>query len=728
MKKHYLTRCSAAIMACILSLGIATPVTATEAEKEPLTTYYSSADFEAKYTYTGSDLGATWTKEKTTFRVWAPTATSVKVNLYQSGTPGTDDRIEQLAMTADANGTWVAQKDGDLNGTYYTYLVEVDGVTNEACDPYARTTGVNGQRAMVIDLDSTDPEGWANDKDPHYDDAITDAVIYELHVRDLSIDASSGIPEQYKGKFLGLIQSGTTNSQGIPTGLDHIKDLGVTHIHLLPSYDYASVDETNPDAQFNWGYDPLNYNVPEGSYSTDPYNGEVRVKEFKQMIQGLHNNGISLIMDVVYNHVYDAGTFCFNKIVPQYFSRVTPAGSYSNGSLCGNDNATERSMVKKYIVDSVKYWADEYHIDGFRFDLAGLIDVVTINEVIDEVHKTHPNVFFYGEGWKMTTIVTKDGYDMAIQNNSTMTPGFAYFSDAIRDALRGPRSNYQPGYISGGGGTASTIAKCFTASQGWCKSPTQVINYASCHDDHTLFDRITLTTKKNTVEERIRMNNLAAAIVLTSQGTPFIHAGEEILRSKPLGDGKFEHNSYKSSDAINSLKWDHLNDPVYMDVNQYYKGLIAFRKAHPALRMTTAEDIAANITKLPDLESNVNAFHINGGVNGEESHGLVVIFNPKKTATTVNLPEGEWVIYINGEKAGTTALGTAEGSVSVDAISTMVLVQEQAPAAPEQPAAATTTDKDDDGSPMTGIIIAIAVAAALAIGTIVVIVVIKRKK
>ena len=728
MKKHYLTRCSAAIMACILSLGIAAPVTATEAEKEPLTTYYSSADFEAKYTYTGSDLGATWTKEKTTFRVWAPTATSVKVNLYQSGTPGTDDRIEQLAMTADANGTWVAQKDGDLNGTYYTYLVEVDGVTNEACDPYARTTGVNGQRAMVIDLDSTDPEGWANDKDPHYDDAITDAVIYELHVRDLSIDASSGIPEQYKGKFLGLIQSGTTNSQGIPTGLDHIKDLGVTHIHLLPSYDYASVDETNPDAQFNWGYDPLNYNVPEGSYSTDPYNGEVRVKEFKQMIQGLHNNGISLIMDVVYNHVYDAGTFCFNKIVPQYFSRVSTGGKYSNGSGCGNDNASERSMVKKYIVDSVKYWADEYHIDGFRFDLAGLIDVVTINEVIDEVHKTHPNVIFYGEGWTMNSNVTKEGYFMANQDNAEMTPDFAYFSDKYRDTVRGPNSNSSAGYVSGATGYASELLSCFTGSPIWASSPTQVINYVSCHDNNTLFDRITMATFKATAEERIRMNNLAAAIVLTSQGTPFIHAGEEMLRSKPLENGKFDHNSYKSPDSVNSLKWDDLNNAAYMSVHEYYKGLIAFRKAHPALRMTSAELIASSIKELSPADYGVTAFQVNGGVNGEESNGLLAIFNPLKTDSTVELPAGKWVIYVAGDKAGTTPLGTVEGSVTVEGLSAMMLVQEQAPAAPEQPAAATTTDKDDEGGRMTGIIIAIAVSVVLAAVVIVVIVVIKRKK
>ena len=328
---------------------------------------YSTEAFEEKFTYEGDDLGATWTADKTTFRLWAPTAADVRVNLYTTGNPEANDLFEQIPMTADVNDTWVAEKTGDLNGVYYTYEVTVGGETKIACDPYARTTGVNGQRAMVINLDSTDPEGWEKDADPHAGNAITDAVIYELHVRDLSVDESSGITN--KGKFLGLIETGTTNPEGIPTGLDHIKNLGVTHIHLLPSYDYASVDESKLDTpQFNWDYDPQNYNVPEGSYATDPYNGAVRVAEMKQMVKGLHDNGISVIMDVVYNHVYNADTFCFNQIVPLYFSRVSDSGVYSAGSGCGNDTASERSMVRKYIVDSVSYWADEYHIDGFRFD------------------------------------------------------------------------------------------------------------------------------------------------------------------------------------------------------------------------------------------------------------------------------------------------------------------------------------------------------------------------
>ena len=636
--------------------------------------YYSTEEFEEKYTYTEDDLGATWTKEKTAFRLWAPTATAVSINLYKSGTAGTNDLIEQIPMTADVKGTWIAEKTGDQNGVYYTYSVTVEGNTVEACDPYARTTGVNGKRAMIIDLASTNPEGWENDKDPHYGNNITDAIIYELHVRDLSMDKSSGVKDEWKGKYLGLIQSGTVNSYGQSTGLDYIKKLGITHIHLLPVYDYASVDEAHPEYnQFNWGYDPLNYNVPEGSYSTDAFNGEVRVKEFKQMVKGLHDNGISVIMDVVYNHVYDADSFCFNLIVPQYFSRVTPSGDHCNNSGCGNTTASERSMVKKYIIDSVKYWADEYHIDGFRFDLVGLIDTETINAVVEEVHKTHPNVIFYGEGWAMSSYVTKDGYSMATQANSDLTPKFAYFSDTIRDALRGPMgTDSQSGYLDNAAALATNVKYCFMGAPTWCDSPTQTINYASCHDNLSLFDKITLSTADDTEEDRLKMNNLSAAIVMTSQGTPLFQAGEEILRSKPTGNGEYDHNSYKSPDSVNSIKWDNLNNEAYSASYAYYQGLIAFRKAHPALRLTSAEAVSASITAMEDLDTNVNAFLIDGG---EIDDNMIVIFNPRKETTTITLPEGKWNVYIDGTTAGTTVLRSVEGSVTVDAISAMVLVQ-----------------------------------------------------
>ena len=635
---------------------------------------YSTESFEAAFTYEGNDLGATWTKEKTSFRLWAPTATAVTVNLYESGTQGTDDLIETIDMTADVNGTWIAEKEGDLNGVYYTYSVHVGGDVNEACDPYARTTGVNGHRAMIIDLDSTDPEGWENDTDPNADLNMTDVVLYELHVRDLSMDESSGITN--KGKYLGVIERGTRNSGNLATGLDHIVDLGITHLHLLPVYDYGSVDESKLDTpQFNWGYDPVNYNVPEGSYSTDPYNGAVRVKEFKQMVQGLHDAGISVVMDVVYNHVHSAGDFCFNKIVPGYFSRINENGSYSNGSGCGNDTATERAMVSKYIVDSVLYWVEEYHIDGFRFDLVGLIDTDTVNAIIEEVHKSHPNVIFYGEGWTMTTNVTKDGYTMATQVNSTETPGFAYFSDNIRDGLKGSVFNdYEKGYASGALTLSGKIESCYKGAPGWTNNPSQIINYASCHDNLSLFDKLTISVPNAERQTLVAMNNLTAAIYMTAQGTPFFQAGEEMLRSKPLPDGTFDHNSYSSPDSVNAIKWDQLSDPIVYTVYEYYKGLIAFRKANPGLRMTTAEEVSQYLTVRTDLDYNVTGFHISAGANGQEKD-IFVIFNPNKESTTVTLPDGEWTVYVNGKHAGTEALATVHTSITVDPVTPIIMIR-----------------------------------------------------
>ena len=646
------------------------------------TELYSTEEFERKYTYAGSDLGARWTKEKTAFRLWAPTAKSVKVNLYKSGNPGVEDRIRSIGMKPSVAGTWTAEAAGDLNGVYYTFTVELEEGTREACDPYARTTGVNGQRAMVLDLRSTDPAGWAGDRDPNAGKSITDAVIYELHVRDLSMDPSSGI--EHRGKFLGLIEEGTHTPDGIPTGLDHIKSMGITHLHLLPSYDYGSVDEAHPEQpQFNWGYDPVNFNVPEGSYATDPYNGEVRVREMKQMIQGLHKNGISVILDVVYNHVYNRESFCFNRIVPEYFSR-THNGHYSNGSGCGNDTASERSMVHKYIVDSVLYWADEYHIDGFRFDLVGLIDVATINELVATVRARHPNVIFYGEGWSMGTELTKPDVAMATQYNAWQTPNFAYFSDTFRDLLRGSVfDNYAWGYVAGAQGQEELLKACFMASTDWCPGPTQTINYASCHDNMALFDRLTLSVPDAGFDERVRMNNLAASIYLLSQGVPFMQAGEEFLRSKPLPGGGFECNSYASPDAVNSIKWSNLSKPVYAANADYYRGLIAFRKAHPTLRLTTREAVREQVHAIEGLEPNVVGFHLRGSAD-DPAAAILVLYNANKTPTTVALPKGRWNICITDKTAGTEPVMSVEGGVSVAPIGTCVLTLEPiTPAAPE---------------------------------------------
>ena len=647
--------------------------------------YYSTKEFEDKYTYTGNDLGATYTKEKTTLKVWAPLAVGVQVWLYKNGDPAQQaEPDEKLDMTAGEKGTWSITLDGDKNGTYYTYYVDNYTEQKECVDPYARTTGVNGRRGMIIDLDATDPEGWANDKDPHYDNNITDAIIWELHVRDLSIDPSSGIKAAWRGKYLGLTETGTVNSFGQSTGLDYIKNLGITHIHLLPVYDFGSVDETKSDG-FNWGYDPMNYNVPEGSYSTDPYNGEVRVKEFKQMVKTLHDNGISVIMDVVYNHVYDSAKFCMNNIVPDYFSRPN-----SNGSGCGNDTASERSMVSKYIVDSVNYWADEYHIDGFRFDLVGLIDTNTINEIVSTVHETHPNVIFYGEGWTMGTATTKP-VSLATQTNSAKTPGFAYFSDTIRNTLKGGTyGGVSAGYISGGG--TGELNNCFKGMPSWCTTPSQSVNYISCHDNNTLFDHISIVKPDASYEEKCDMTKLGVAFYMVAQGIPFFQAGEEMNRSKPdstKADG-FNENSYNASDSVNSIKWDNLYDQPTLDVVEYYKGLIAFRKAHPSLRLTDNASVNKNVFTLPNLESNVLGYRINGGseVNGETAEAIVAIYNANSAKTTVELPEGEWHICVNKDEAGVYSLGTVSGSVEVEGVSAMILVKgnvEAKPGAEAQP-------------------------------------------
>ena len=634
---------------------------------------YSTPDFEAAYTYHGNDLGATWTPNMTTFRLWAPTADRAMVSLYRSGDPNANDLIKSVYLEKDIHGTWVTQIEGDLNGIYYTFLVRIGEYRTEACDPYAKTTGINGRRAMVIDMESTNPDGWALDKDPNHDLPFIDSVLYELHVRDLSIHPSSGI--ENKGKYLGLIESGTKTPSGIPTGLDHMKALGITHLHLLPVYDYGSVDESHPEKpQFNWGYDPMNFNTPEGSYSSDASNGAVRVREMKQMVKGLHDNGISVIMDVVYNHVYDAGDFCFNKLVPQYFSR-TKNGKYSNGSGCGNDTASERSMVRKYIVDSVCYWADEYHIDGFRFDLVGLLDVDTINAIVSEVHKKHPNVVFYGEGWTMPTDITKPVM-MATQTNSPKTPGFAYFNDTVRDALRGSTfETSEPGFVTGATGIGEKLEACFRGLPNWCKDPRQNVNYVSCHDNNTLLDRISLAAPNRSFPDRIRMNRLAAAFIFTAQGIPFMQAGEEMLRSKPHPKGGFVENSYNSPDSVNSIKWNLLEKKEYAQTLEYYKGLIQFRKAHPALRMTSAYDILSNLVPVHCDHPHIGAFHLRCDAVQDSCKEIYLIFSDADTTETLPLPEGKWNLCINGDFAGIDTLAVVEKEIDVPPISAMVLVK-----------------------------------------------------
>lgn len=643
----------------------------------------NSEEFEDAFYYDGDDLGATYSKESTTFKVWSPFAGNVEVYLYKNGGKGIGSAYDKIKMTKGDKGVWSATVQGDLNGVYYTYAFTNNGVTQEAVDLYAKAVGVNGQRGMVIDLSSTNPKNWS-EKKPTFVNA-TDAIVYEMHVRDFTIDESSGVDK--KGKYLGLTETGTKNSAGLSTGLDYIKQLGVTHVQLLPVYDYSpnSVDETNlSKPQFNWGYDPYNYNVPEGSYSTDPFDGSVRINEFKQMVQAFHDSDIRVIMDVVYNHTSESGNSWFNITVPGYYHRMNANGSYSNGSGCGNEVASERAMVRKYIVDSVVYWATEYNIDGFRFDLMALIDIETMEAVRAALDEIDPTIIVYGEGWTGGTSLLSD-YDKSLKKNIIRFEDLQVgaFSDDIRDGIKGSVfSDTDKGFATGkagqeervksgviGASAHSGVTWSLTGtdiSSPWAKNPTQVVNYVSAHDNLTLWDKICLSNESDTEADRIKMNNLSASIVYTSQGIPFMLSGEEILRSK-----EFDHNSYKSSDEINSIKWDEMNT----DVLEFYKGLIEFRKAHAGLRMTTGADVEKYL-KFIEVPSNMVAFTIDGAANGEISDELLIIYNGNNAAQEIEIPEGEWKVCIEGNKAGTEVIRTVSGGkISVEAISCLALVK-----------------------------------------------------
>lgn len=638
---------------------------------------YSTEEFEKKYTYTGEDLGFIWTKNKTIFKLWSPVANSVKLNLYQSGDYRCNDLIEVFDMVKCENGVWSIEVNGDMKDKYYTFTTETDNVCEEFCDPYAKACGVNGMRAMVVDLDSDNPVGWENDRNPNEDLPLCKSVIYELHTRDFSADESSNIKN--KGKFLGLIEKGTTvNGKGkIKSGLDHLKELGITHLHLLPFYDYATIDETKEydENEYNWGYDPLNYNVPEGSYSTNPFDGNARIRELKECIMELHNNGISVVMDVVYNHTYNED-FCFNKAVPGYFYRMDKKGTLSNGSECGNDTASERSMVSKYIVDSVLYMAKEYHIDGFRFDLVGLLDIDTINKIRDGLDKIRPNIMMYGEGWTLKTNITKENVILATQKNISKLNNFAMFSDNIRDAIKGSVfEEEEKGFISGNTEGYDELKDSVLGLPEWSDSPEAVINYTSCHDNYTLFDKIHLCNRGISFEDAVKQNLLAFSIVMLSQGIPLMHAGEEMLRTKTDEKGEYVSDSVRSSDYVNSIKWADLEKEEYYNVYEYYKGLIAFRKAHDAFTMNNREEILSSIEFLEIDNKNVIAYRISK--NGKE---IYVVFNSSTDNVSVELKKGAsgeiYNCYVNDKKAGTDILERCGSVVNVPGVSCKVLIKE----------------------------------------------------
>lgn len=635
--------------------------------------------------YYDGDLGAIYTPTATTFRVWAPTASSLKLLLYESGQGG-EPVVHPMAP--DRDGTWVLQLEGDWHGTYYNYLVTVDGMTHEVVDPYAKAVGVNGRRGMVVDLARTNPEGWDELRKPEFVHFV-DAVIYELHVRDLSMHETSGI--RHKGKFLGLTERGTRGPRGVATGLDHLIELGVTHVHLLPVFDFLSVDEADPAAsQYNWGYDPLHYNVPEGSYATDPFDGVTRIREFKQMVKALNENGIRVVMDVVYNHTGLTEESNLNRLVPGYYYRRDAQGRFANGSGCGNELASERPMVRKLIIDSVLYWAREYKIDGFRFDLMGLHDIETMAQIRKALDEVDPRILLYGEGW--TAAESPLPYhERALKANIARLPGIAVFNDDIRDGIKGDVFHATaPGFVNGAWDREESVKfgivaatwhpqvrydrVCY-AKHPWALAPGQSINYAEAHDNLTLWDKLLATSAAEGEDELIKMHKLSTAIVLTAQGIPFLHGGMDFLRTK-YGDS----NSYRSPDRINALDWE--RKARYLDVFRYNQGLIRLRKEHPAFRMTTAEAIQRHLRFLDMPAGRMVGFCLSDHANGDPWKTIVVLFNANREPQTVHLPGSNWVIVVDGHSAGTEPLGAVElDRVTVPPRTALVLVDRESIAA-----------------------------------------------
>ena len=589
-------------------------------------------------------------KDKTVFTLNSPDKPTLR--LYDNGTDG--KAIKAIRMKKAEDGLWRAEVKGDISGKFYTF----DTGNGECPGLFAKAVGVNGNRAAVIDMRSTDPDGWLQDKRPALKSPC-DLIIYELHHRDFSIDPSSGL--QHKGKFLALTE---------PKATEYLKSLGVNAIHILPSFDYASVDETRLDTpQYNWGYDPKNYNVPEGSYSTDPYLPTTRIKEFKQMVQALHKAGIRVILDVVYNHTFDIKNSNFQRINPDYFYRKTADGRYSDGSGCGNETASEKPMMREYMIESAKYWAEEYHIDGFRFDLMGVHDIETMNLIRKELNKIDPSIYVYGEGWSAGSCAYPTE-KLAMKANTRQLNGIGAFCDDMRDALRGPFSdNHKGGFLAGVENLEESIkfgivgaishpqidmAKVNYSKEPWTNSPAQMISYVSCHDDMCLTDRLRSSIPGINEDELIRLDLLAQTAVLTSQGVPFILCGEEMLRDK-----KGVHNSYKSPDSINRLDWNNLKK--YPEVFSYYSGLIALRKAHPAFRMGDADMVRRHLEFL-DAPKGVVAFRLKDNAGGDSWKDITVILNSNKKVEEISVPEGEYTAVVKDGKVDSRGLATFSGT------------------------------------------------------------------
>ncbi|PFQ44492.1 type I pullulanase [Bacillus cereus] len=626
-----------------------------------------SEEFDNLFYYSGNDLGNIYTPQHTKFRVWAPTASEAKLVTYKKWS----DKIgTEINMQQGEKGTWTAELKGNQKGLFYTYKVKIGDKWTEAVDPYARAASVNGDKGAVIDLEETNPKKWKVNKKPKFKNP-EDAIIYELHVRDLSIQPESGIKQ--KGKYLGVTEKGTRGPEGVKTGLDHIKDLGVTHVQFLPIFDYASVnEETLNEPQYNWGYDPKNFNVPEGSYSTNPYEPTVRITELKQMVQTLHDNNLRVVMDVVYNHMYNAAESNFHKLVPGYYYRYNEDGTFANGTGVGNDTASERKMMRKFMIDSVAYWAKEYNLDGFRFDLMGIHDYETMNEIRKAVNQIDPSIILHGEGWDLNTPLAAEL--KANQKNAEKMKGIAHFNDDIRDGLKGSVfEEKENGFVNGKENMEDRIKKGITAgidydtNSSTYKDPEQVLTYVEAHDNHTLWDKLELTNSGDNEEVRKQMHKLSSSILLTSQGIPFLHAGQEFMRTK-YGD----HNSYKSPDSINQMDW--LRRASFNNEVDYMKGLIDLRKKYSAFRMTTVEQIKTHVSFI-DAPKNTVAYTIEGNKN----EYFMVAHNANREAVEIALPsQGPWKVLVDGKQAGSKPLYVVhDNKIKVPALSSFVLKSEK---------------------------------------------------
>lgn len=653
------------------------------AEKKTVTDYQAYAANLDKSAYSGNDLGASYSKKATTFKVWSPNAASVRVNIFEHGSDNEGDAgsIMSRAMSLDkTTGVWSVTINGDLLNKYYTYSVTHGKTTKETADVYAKACGVNGQRSMVVDLSTTNPDGWENDKHVLVQNQ-TDASVWEISVADFSSSESSGVSEANRGKYLAFTEEGTTVNgvQGASsTCVDYLKKLGVKYVQIMPFYDFGSVDESkNIMDQYNWGYDPVNYNCPEGSYSTNPKKGEVRIKECKQMIQALHNAGIGVIMDVVYNHTYTSDSW-LQRTVPNYYYRMNNDGTFSNGSDCSNDTASEHLMFRKYMIDSVTYWASEYHIDGFRFDLMGLHDVTTMNSIrtaLDNLYAdgSGSQILMYGEAWDMATNCD-EGTVLASQKNlKQLSDRIGAFDDTIRDAIKGSTGGTDGAFVQEGSRRANLktgIAGQSDTTTGWANVPSQCVTYASCHDNLCLYDKLVGSVYgadgkyRKRYEDLVAMNKLSAAIVITSQGIPFSLGGEEFCRSK---DG--DENSYASSRKENMLDWENVD--LYSDVIEYYRGLYKIRDAFAAFSDSTAAT-ANSLTYLSDVPKGVMGYTINNTESGKWSQ-MCVIFNGSDSAQNVTA-KGDWVVLADNKTAGLRNIKNVTNSVKVEAHSAVIMV------------------------------------------------------